>query len=153
MADIKKDTKKEKIKWVDVISRMIALTQHGKMNWDLVDPYGTVTTERNRTSAIFQASYQGKVLRLYERKVEQQQPILEEGESFQSLLSSPIFARRYKTFWVAQVVLEFIDNKGNTLWNFPQVSALHDLLSAVQYYAAGVNEFLNSLLEEIDEES
>jgi hypothetical protein len=153
MADDKKDSKKEKIKWTDVISRMITRTQHGEIRWQSVTPYGTVTAEKNRTSAVFRALYKGKILRLYERTVpETQLDVGEEGNPL-SVLSGSIFDRKYKTVWIPEVVLEFIDDKGETLWNFPQVSALDDLLSAVQYQAAGVNEFIGSLFEEANKDS
>jgi hypothetical protein len=51
-----------------------------------------------------------------------------------------------KTEWRKAVVLEFIDDNGNGLWAFPSVEALNDLMSAVQYQAAGVKDFLTELL-------
>ena len=153
MADDKKDAKKEKIKWSDVVSRMITRTQHGEIRWQSVTPYGTVTAEKNRTSAVFRASYKGKTLRLYERNVPETELDLGEEGNPLTALNAGLFGRRYKTVWTPEVVLEFIDDKGETLWNFPQVSALDDLLSAVQYQAAGVNEFIGSLFEEVNKES
>lgn len=50
--------------------------------------------------------------------------------------------------WVSDIILEFTDVNGESLWTFPQVKAVRDLLSAVQYQVAGVNEFLHELFSE-----
>lgn len=67
--------KKDKSKWVDAVTRMIELTQRGEMRWQSVEPTGTVSEEKNRTSAVFQAIYNGKAIRLYERDLKEKQPL------------------------------------------------------------------------------
>lgn len=138
------ELKKEKTKWVDAVTRMIELTQQGSIRWEQTEPYGMSATE-NRTSAVFRASYKGKTVRLYERKVQERQRVFdEESTSLNSLFNQ----RKYQNVWVSDVVLEFIDGNGATIWAFPRVSALRDLLAAVQYQVAGVNEFIDGLFEE-----
>jgi hypothetical protein len=46
--------------------------------------------------------------------------------------------------------LEIIDNSGTTLWTFPSVSGLNDLLSSVRYQTADVKSLLNELIEDDD---
>lgn len=145
MAD-DKETKKEKTKWVDAVTRMIELTQQGEMRWVPIEPYGMSENE-NRTSAVFRSSYKDKTLRIYERKVHERQRVLDDEDPL-SVSITNLLKPKYQSVWVYQVVLEFIDGNGNTLWTFPKVSALRDLLSAVQYQAAGVNEFIDGLFEE-----
>ncbi|MCP9493776.1 MAG: hypothetical protein MSG64_04885 [Pyrinomonadaceae bacterium MAG19_C2-C3] len=143
------EEKKNKNIWVDAVARMIELTQQGIMRWNSVETTTTASTEQNRTSAIFQTIYNGKALRLYERKVPERRPISdEESNSFVLALPSILVDRKYKTVWIPEIVLEFVDSKEEPLWTFPQLSALHDLLTAVQYQAAGVNEFLHDLFSE-----
>lgn len=141
------ETKKERIKWVDAVTRMIELTQQGKMRWDSVVPLGSAAEEKNRTSAVFRITHNGKTLVLYERKVPERR-LVTEGERDPTRIASLFFDTKYETVWVPEVVLEFVDSKGATLWSFPKVSALGDLLTAVQYQVAGVSDFLSGLFDE-----
>jgi hypothetical protein len=143
MAD-DKETKTEKRKWVDAVTRMIELTQQGEMRWVPVEPYG-ISEKENRTSAVFRSSYKDKTLRIYEKQVQERQRALDDEGGLAALT---LLRPKYQYVWVNQVVLEFIDGNGNALWTFPRVGALRDLLSAVQYQAAGVNEFIDDLFEE-----
>ena len=137
------EAKKERVKWVDAITRMIELTQQGKMTWSSIEPTGTAAEEKNRTSAVFRTVYNGKALRLYERKVAEKRLINpEEAQPFRLFHFGDL---KYETVWIREIVLEFIDSEGATLWTFPKIGALRDLLTAVQYQAAGVGEFLNDL--------
>ena len=56
--------------------------------------------------------------------------------------------------WIsnAQIYLEIIDEYyDQSLWTFPEVSALRDLWTSVKYQASGVKDLLDDLLQ--DEES
>jgi hypothetical protein len=44
--------------------------------------------------------------------------------------------------------LEIIDDDGTSLWTFPPVSGLDDLLSSVRYETAGVKKFLDGIIAE-----
>jgi hypothetical protein len=85
---------------------------------------------------VFVAKYGEKSLRLYERRFQEE---FIDFDEFEMRLVP-------KTEWRKAVVLEFIDDNGNGLWAFPSVEALNDLMSAVQYQAAGVKDFLTELL-------
>ncbi len=147
------EEKKGKYKWVDAVARMIELTQQGEMRWKSVEPTGTATAEKNRTSGVFQTTLNGKPIRLYERKVQQRRSVLDDDDDYNPLSKAVATAMlplipKYTFVWVPDVILEFVDAKGTTLWTFPQVSALRDLLTAVQYQVAGVSEFLEDLFSE-----
>ena len=75
-------------------------------------------------------------LRLYEKRVQ------EEVEDFDDFEMRPVT----RLEWKKRVVLEFIDENGNSLWAFPSLDALNDLASTVQYQVAGVKDFLAELL-------
>ncbi len=134
------EEKKDKNRWVDAVTRMIELTQQGKMRWNIVDPQGALAEEENRVSAVFQTVYNGKELRAYQKKV-RVRPL---GGTLASTLppakSRPLFRRIG--------ILEFVNDEGTPLWKFPQVDALSDLVTAAEYQVAGVNEFLNDLFSE-----
>lgn len=131
---------KDRNRWVDAVTRMIELTQQGKMHWQVVDSPDKSKDDEHRTSAAFRANLNGRLLRLYQKKV-QESTLASEG--LHSLLRP-----KFETIWRTKVVLEFINAEGATLWAFPYVEALGDLLTAVQYQVAGVNDFLDNLFGE-----
>jgi len=139
------ETKKDKVTWVDAVTRMIELTQRGKMRWSSVEPIGSSAEEQNRTSAVFTTTYNDKTLMLYERKVSERR-LVREGDP--KRIASYFLDPKYEIVWLPEVVLEFVDAAGATLWKFPEVAALRDLLTAVQYQAAGVSDFLTGLFDE-----
>jgi len=53
--------------------------------------------------------------------------------------------RIYKDY--GATILEFVDQNGISLYQFPKSQALNDLLSAVRYQSAGVKDFINDLLD------
>ena len=127
----------EKNKWIDAVAKLLELTQHGELVWSLQEPPVSLTKRPNaRIEVVFVTKYGEKSLRLYERRFQ------EEFIDFDEFEMRPV----PKTEWRKAVVLEFIDDNGNGLWAFPSVEVLNDLMSAVQYQAAGVKDFLTELL-------
>jgi hypothetical protein len=127
----------EKSKWVDAVAKLIELTQEGGLKWTIDEPPASLSRRPDaRVELVFVAKYGEKSLRLYERRFQ------EEFIDFNEFEMRPV----PKTEWRKAVVLEFVDDNGNSLWAFPSVEALNDLMSAVQYQAAGVKDFLTELL-------
>jgi len=65
------------------------------------------------------------------------------------------YIAEYKGRWLRLYALEYdypnleiIDNSGTTLWTFPQVSGLNDLLSSVRYQTADVKTLLDEIIED-----
>ena len=113
----------EKYKWLDATTRLISLTQQGKLNW-------TVAAEDLRpkvavASEVFITYFKNRTLRLYARYV--------------GVVSA------WGVTSDKDVVLEFIDEHGVTAWRFPDTLALPDLLEAVQYKFSDVNDFIAEL--------
>jgi hypothetical protein len=48
----------------------------------------------------------------------------------------------------AETVLEFVDDRDNMLWRFPNVTPLRNLLATVHYQVAPVSDFLNDIPNE-----
>lgn len=136
------DDRKDKKQWVDAVARLIELTQRGRIRWSSVEPKGTVTEVEDRTSGVFQAVHNGKILRLYGKRVTERRAV--PTEDFTRLLYPP----KYELVKGSKVVLEFVDARGATLWTFPELSALRDLLTAAQYQVAEVGSFLDELFKE-----
>lgn len=77
----------------------------------------------------YHAIHDGRQLRLFELKYKD-------------------YTDEYEYTWSAKPVLEITDGEGNALWAFPHNAANWDLLEAVQYQTARVDEFIDSLLSD-----
>jgi hypothetical protein len=130
------EEKRDKNRRADSISLMIELTQQGKLEWrNAIEP--ELPSDEDRMSAVFISEFKDKKLRLYAKRVE--------VSRIERMSTSALVAGMFGTeppAWKNITVLEFINNVGETLWAFPNSGALSDLLNAVQYRVAGVNEFL-----------
>lgn len=62
----------------------------------------------------------------------------------QSLLPWDPLGEREKT----ETVQEFVDDRDNMLWRFPNVPPLRGLQATVQYEVANVSDFLNDIPSE-----
>lgn len=136
----------EKKKWIEAVSKLIQLTQKGELSWDVVRGDEALVPVVDGVELVFVTDFRGRTLRLYKRTKQVEGPeagdLVVGSSAWQAL---PI-SRDYP-FQVERVVLEFVDNLGNSLWKFPYTDALDDLYEAVEYQVAEVDEFLNELLE------
>lgn len=128
------EERQNKDRWLDAVTHMIALTQQRKLEWR---PAFLVELPRHddRVSAVLISEFNDRKLRLYSRRVELPKP---------DPFTEAIYESRHQTAprSALAIELEFIDDKGASLWNFPSVAALKDLLLAAQYQSAGVKDFL-----------
>ena len=133
-------TEKKKSRWVDAITSMIELSQDGKIVWT-VDTSAKTSYEKERTTSVFQTKYNDQALRLYQIRV---------PTNINSITSALVYQVQGidPPKWFTKVILEFVDNEGRTLWAFPDVDALSDLLTSVQFQVAGVKGFLDTIIGE-----
>ncbi|HWN08253.1 MAG TPA: hypothetical protein VNO50_03120 [Pyrinomonadaceae bacterium] len=133
-------TEKKTSRWVDAISSMIELTQDGKLLWSVK---GTANTpyDKERTTSVFETKYKDRALRLYQIRVPSNI-----GGGMLTIAYTIQGVEPPK--WFTKVILEFIDSEGRALWTFPEVDALSDLLTSVQYQVAGVKDFLDTIISE-----
>lgn len=123
-------------KWIDVVAKMLELTQKGRLKWTSglwspdSRPLAGLSTNKE---TVFYTTYKGKRLRIRE-------PDLSFVGTMGTGAKLPVPTSR--------VILEFVDSHGAGIWRFPPVEPLRDLLHAVQYQVAGVNEFLDEILDE-----
>ena len=142
----------EKNKWIEAISKLIKLTQEGKLEWraplEMEFPESKTDTDIENIYSIFITTYKNKSLRIYKRKFLVRgfgltSKKLRDLYAFSKSLDSPNEAE-----WHAKVILEMIDINGKALWTFPDEKILNDLLIAVEYQVSGVKEFLTAILSE-----
>jgi len=137
----------ESSKWVEVASKLIKLTQEGRLKWKkAIGDYSLDNIEN--TDLAFVTQYKNKTLRIYRFRYKVEAPTagLSSISNFSTAIS--IYGERKYPYWASAVVLEFIDDQGNSLWKFPDTKALDDLYSSIQYTVAGVSDFLEDILND-----
>jgi hypothetical protein len=131
---------KQDEKLVALVAKLIELTQESTLEWKVVDVNeGAEFGFTKIIGAIFEAKYEGKVLRIYKREYDN----TEENNMFNMYMHQPSYS--------IAIELEFVDKKGRSIWKFPRITGIVDLYKAISYKAAGVDEFILSVLgDEID---
>lgn len=111
----------EQNKVINAIVRLIRGTQEGSITWSVKKQTTAPSQDPNdaEPDVVYEAEYKDRRLRLYE------------------------VYRRYEG---RHYILKFVDDGGTTLWTFPEVSGLDDLLSSVRYQIADVKQFLDDLI-------
>ena len=132
--------KKSKNRWVDAITSMIELTQDGMLRWTVVSNASTHYGDEERITPVFQTTYNDKALRLYK--------VRRPTNYSNALIGLYSISGTEPPRWITRVVLEFVDSEGRALWTFPEVEALSDLLTSVQYQVTGVSDFLDTIINE-----
>ena len=112
----------ESEKLIDAVVRLIKGTQEGKISWTVKKQtvFPSIEPEENEPNIVYEAEYRNRRLRLFE-------------------VNNQFSAGR-------RTILKIIDNSGTTLWLFPEVSGLDDLLSSVRYQTADVKKFLDDII-------
>lgn len=133
----------ERNKWIDVIAKLVRLTQEGKIRWSSESPSKPLFTKPDdKITVVYTTYYKGKSLRLYEKTSKARRLSLRDIGTSKKLAPNEIRT-------VTRVYLEFYDRTfDQSLWTFPHVAPLRDLVTAVQFQVAGVKDFIDELLEE-----
>ena len=112
----------EKYKWLDATTRLVSLTQRGKINWTVADK--SLRPPDVTSSEVYISNSTSQILRLYEANLN---------------------SERYKYLPLIQATLEIIDPNGTTIRRFPYNEAVGDLFEVVQGQSASVNKLLAEL--------
>ena len=132
-------------KWVEAVTKLIKLTQAGELKWSAAKTDKKTNREDIRIETVFLTKLKNRILRLYKYSY-----MIEEPGPYDRMFSTDFYlaSKRKYPYWASSIILEFIDEDGRSLWTFPQSNVLNDLLGAVQYQVAGVDEFLKEILED-----
>jgi hypothetical protein len=130
-------------KWVEAITKLIKYTQEGKIKWLPGSHDKEIGRDDLRMESVFITKYKDSTLRLYKYSFKVEEPGL--LDSFSTVFSIKKLTYPY---WTSSIALEFIGENGKNLWTFPSNNALNDLLEAVRYQVAGVDDFLNDILQD-----
>ena len=136
-------------KWIDAVAKMIKLTQEGILIWEAEKLKDYLKKNQDDSiDLVFGTTYKNKRIRLYRRTYKAYRFPKNFGISEVTLARILAGNIEKEPYWATEVVLDFVSDDGLTLWTYPEVSALSDLLSAVQYQVAKVKDFLNELLSD-----
>lgn len=128
---------------LEAMSKLLLLTQKGKIEWRSVDPKTVQGVgPEDIISSSFVCTYQDKLLRVYRRKYK----AAPRPASFAALFGNDL--KRPEMRWYNEPVLELISQEGHSVWQFPKETILNDLLEAIRYKASGADDLINSLLGE-----
>lgn len=134
---------------IEAIGKLILLTQKSKLVWDSRDPSVVPgQSSENIASSVFVCEYNFKKLRIYQRKYKD----VSRGLGILGLagLGSAYAndSKQPEMRWYSEIVLELVDEFGNSIWQFPKEKILRDLLEAVKYRTSGASDVIESLLNE-----
>lgn len=119
-------------KWALFVSQLIERTQDNRVQWSSYVPKQTDGPAKIDT--VYQTKFKDKTLRLFQIKPREQ-------ESH----AASWFARPSVR---EEIILKIVDDQQNEVWRFPESRALGDLLSAVKYQVAKIDDFLKEILEQ-----
>lgn len=118
-------------KWSQFVAQLIERTQDKRILWTSYKP--KPSEGAIQIDVVYQTKYQDKALRLYET-------ILRKGIGEVIWFGGPRLRE--------EVVLIVVDDQQNELFRFPESPALRDLLKAVKYQVARIDDFLDGLLQQ-----
>lgn len=112
-------------KFTKAVARLIELTQKGDIRWERGDP-PDFTASGDYAEVVFRAEYDGERLRVFRRR-------------------SKVALDEERFDWVETPVLQVLDEDGKSLYQFPHMPALYDLIESVEYQVAGVGPLIEKL--------
>ena len=132
----------KKDRFVEAVAKLIELTQDGTIEWESAELH----REDIKVESVFTAIYKDKLLRICKYRYKPKTP--DPRFTISGSTTTMFYGREETPSWETSITLEFIDGYGLRLWKFPYTNALYDLLSAIQYSVAGVDEFLDELIND-----
>ena len=127
---------------IAIVSKLIALTQAGKIKWTpLPLPIGDlIDRDDQRYLSALRTVYLDKKLRIYDVSSRVDEPTV-------PYLTIGSVKPKYP-YWQRTYVLEFVDSYDRSLWHFPDLSVNRDLFMAAKYQASGAPEFFDKILSD-----
>lgn len=129
---------------IEAIGKLIFLTQKGKVQWSSEEPSVVRGLASDDViSSVFGCRYNETQLRIYLRRYKGDVP-----RTLGLLPSWAVEVKHSEMRWYSEIVLEVVDDYGNSIWQFPKENILRDLLEAVKYKTSDAHGVIESLLKE-----
>jgi len=116
--------------YIELIDKFIELTQHNKISWEreIPAPNSNLLATGNKINLVYSTEYKTHYIRAYK-------------EAYKHFTDENDFC------WGYRLVLEFVDQSGNSLWRFPEINNIAELLNAIKYKDANVDNLLKEILD------
>jgi len=111
---------------IKVVDKLIELTQHNELSWESSEPPYNLTSPDVRIDLVYTTYYLNRYIRIYQKNYK-------------------YYIDDVQYTWDSRIVFEFIDESGNSLWQFPQTNNAWDLLKAIQYQNSNVSDFYKEI--------
>jgi hypothetical protein len=112
--------------YVQLVDHLMEVTQNGVVSWSRYDPPINIVSTENDIDFIYTTEYKGKNIRLYE-------------ETYK------YYTDEFEYHWQKRIVIEFVDEFSNSVWQFPEIRNSWNLLEAIRYKDAGVAGFMKDI--------
>jgi hypothetical protein len=135
----------EKDKWVSFVSKLLEFTQKRHIRWQISNDLHFLPADERATHA-YLAEFMDKKLRLYRF----QHRIDDDRWFSQRMLRDALGIsmqrdRGESGHWVERTKLEIVDDSGLSLFEVPGVVGIGDLLTAVRYQTADIDQYLDKV--------
>lgn len=144
----------EKYKWVDVVVKLTELTRKKQLQWT-VDSESEAYLESDRLTAIFKGEKDRKMFRLYQVKEYIDYSYVALVDQYISQIAYPDFAEKKRLLkegllpkFRKKTILQVVSKNGEPILTFPEVNALNDLLTEVEYQVSDIDTFLDEVYKE-----
>lgn len=126
---------------VRFISRLVQLTQEGKIDWQIVDTQAG--------GPILSTAINDRGLRLFKYSETVSNPDYARHVAMYGGISTIVFHRPVppETIHIAGIALEILDDKGRPAYKFDDTTGLQDLYESASFRAARVDDLMDSVLE------
>ena len=120
-------------KLIKAVSKLIRLTQEKKLKWEKMNPPSDLFEGTDSVVPYFYGvRHKENNLGLYEIRFKAVDPNTE------------------NIYWADDVVLSVFAEDWTRVWDFPEKSAVYDLLRSIRYQIADVDGLIDSLLNDAD---
>jgi len=113
---------------VEIIDKLIELTQHNKIIWESEDPVSPMVGPDSRVDLVYVANHIDRNIRIYQ-------------QHFKYYLDEE------KYVWDEQINIEFIDYNGNSMGALSKTPNAYELLKAIQFQNPQINSFYDDLFK------
>jgi hypothetical protein len=121
-------------KYKTFISKLRSMTETGKQKWEKMKPPSNLTSGTDDIiSAFYGTIYKDRKIGIYE-------------ERFRSY-----YPEYHEFYWSDRIVIAFFNEEWEKLWEFPQISGDIELLKAVEYQVADVNNIVDTFIKNKNE--
>lgn len=112
--------------YIQLVDHLTEATQKGVIFWSRYDTPKNIVSTENSIEFVYTTVYKSKSIRLYE-------------ETYK------YYTDEFEYHWQKRIVIEFVDEFSNAVWQFPEIRNSWNLLEAIRYKDAGVADFMRDI--------